>query len=105
MFRTTIGGAGRAEQADLQWTDFLDICPADCERLRLLDGEKVRLCSAHGEALLPMRINAALKSGTLFATFHTAEVFLNNLTSPYRDKYTLTRNTKSPRCASKSFES
>jgi formate dehydrogenase major subunit len=84
----------RTRNTDLHPADFLDISPADCERLTLLDGEKVRLCSAHGEALLPVRINAALKPGTLFATFHTAEVFLNNLTSPYRDKYTLTPEYK-----------
>jgi predicted molibdopterin-dependent oxidoreductase YjgC len=47
------------------------------------------LRSAHGEALLALRINAAVKPGELFATFHTAEVFLNNLTSPRRDKQTL----------------
>jgi formate dehydrogenase major subunit len=94
MVGGTTGGAGRAEQADLHWTDFLDNFSADCERLKLLDGEKARLCSTHGEVLLPVRINAALKPGTLFATFHTAEVFLNNLTSPYRDKYTLTPEYK-----------
>jgi len=27
-------------------------------------------------------------------SFHTAEVFLNNVTSPYRDKYTLTPEYK-----------
>lgn len=32
--------------------------------------------------------------GELFTTFHTAEVFLNNVTSPYRDKYTLTPEYK-----------
>jgi formate dehydrogenase major subunit len=84
----------RTRNIDLHPTDFLDISPADCERLTLLDGEKVRLSSAHGEALLPVRINAVVKPGTLFATFHTAEVFLNNLTSPYRDKYTLTPEYK-----------
>jgi formate dehydrogenase major subunit len=36
-----------------------------------------------------VRIDSAIKVGELFTTFHTAEVFLNNVTSPYRDRYVL----------------
>jgi formate dehydrogenase major subunit len=79
----------RTRNVDLYPTDFLDISPADAERLGLTNGEKVKVLSAHGEAVIPVRINPAVKRGELFTTFHTAEVFLNNLTSPYRDKQTL----------------
>jgi len=84
----------RTRNTDLHPTDFLDISLLDSERLKLIDGEKVRLRSAHGAALLPVRIGHAVKPGELFTTFHTAEVFLNNVTSPYRDKYTLTPEYK-----------
>jgi len=84
----------RTRNTDLHPTDFLDISLPDSERLKLTDGEKVRLRSAHGAALLPVRIGHAVKPGELFTTFHTAEVFLNNVTSPYRDKYTLTPEYK-----------
>ena len=39
------------------------------------------------QALLPVRISASVKPGELFATFHTAKVFVNYVTGPYRDGY------------------
>jgi formate dehydrogenase major subunit len=79
----------RTRNVDLHPTDFLDMSPADADRLGLTDGEKVKLLSAHGAADITLRLNPMVKPGELFTTFHTAEVFLNNLTSPYRDKQTL----------------
>jgi formate dehydrogenase major subunit len=79
----------RTKNIELHPADFLDIAPPDAAKLGILDGVKVRLRSAHGEAPLAVRINDAVKPGELFTTFHTAEVFLNNVTSPYRDKQTL----------------
>ena len=79
----------RTYNKELHPADFLDMAPEDAERLELHDGEKVRLRSRYGSADLPVRINSAVKQGELFATFHTAEVFLNNITSPYRDRYVL----------------
>jgi formate dehydrogenase major subunit len=35
-----------------------------------------------------------VKPGELFATFHAAEVFLNNLTSPHRDHVVMTPEYK-----------
>ena len=79
----------RTYNKELHPADFLDMAPEDAERLELRDGEKVQLRSRYGTANLPVRINNAVKQGELFATFHTAEVFLNNVTSPYRDRYVL----------------
>ncbi|HEX3280136.1 MAG TPA: molybdopterin dinucleotide binding domain-containing protein [Pyrinomonadaceae bacterium] len=56
------------------------------DRLNLQNGERVRVRSAYGEAVLPLRITSSVKAGELFATFHTAEVFLNRVTSPLRDR-------------------
>ena len=79
----------RTHNKELHPADFLDMAPEDAERLELRDGEKVRLRSRYGSANLPVRINSTVKQGELFATFHTTEVFLNNVTSPYRDRYVL----------------
>jgi len=84
----------RTHNKELHPADFLDMAAVDAERLELRDGEKVQLRSRYGNANLPVRINSNLKQGELFATFHTAEVFLNNVTSPYRDRYVLSPEYK-----------
>jgi len=40
------------------------------------------------------RLTPALRPGEVFATFHTAEIFLNRVTSPQRDRYTETPEYK-----------
>jgi formate dehydrogenase major subunit len=54
----------------------------------------VRVRSRHGEAVMPLKIDSRVKPGELFATFHAPEVFLNNLTGPYRDKVVMTPEYK-----------
>ena len=68
-------------------TDSLDIAPSDAQHLGLADGASVRLRSRYGEVVLPLHFNDAVRPGQLFTTFHTAEVFLNQVTSPNRDEY------------------
>jgi formate dehydrogenase major subunit len=77
----------RTPNAELRATDVLDISREDAERLQLHQDEQVRVHSRYGEASLPIHITSTVKPGQLFATFHTAEVFLNRLTSPHRDRY------------------
>jgi formate dehydrogenase major subunit len=77
----------RTKNTSLRPTDVLEISPEDAESLGLIDGRKVRIRSRYGEAVLPVKINGAITRGELFATFHTAEVFLNNITGPSRDSY------------------
>jgi len=77
----------RTANVKLRAVDLLDICSEDAKRLDLNDGERVRIRSRYGEAVLPIRITSTVKQGELFATFHTAEVFLNRVTSPHRDRY------------------
>jgi formate dehydrogenase major subunit len=84
----------RTKNSELRPTDALEISPEDAELLRLVDGERVRVRSRYGEAELPVRINSAITPGELFTTFHSAEVFLNNVTGPYRDAYTGTPEYK-----------
>jgi formate dehydrogenase major subunit len=71
----------------LRPNDCLDISAEDAGRLRLSDGQRVRICSRYGQAILPIKIQDSVSPGELFATFHTPAVFLNLVTSPYRDTY------------------
>jgi formate dehydrogenase major subunit len=77
----------RTANVKLRQTDLLDISSDDANRLRLHEGDRVRVSSRYGAATLPIRITSTVKPGELFATFHTAEVFLNRVTSPHRDRY------------------
>lgn len=85
---------GRTRNMELRPHDVLDMAASDAVRLSLLTGEHVRLISAYGSAVLPVRITDAVKSGELFATFHTSDVFLNEVTGPFRDRITETPEYK-----------
>lgn len=84
----------RTRNVELRPTDLLEISTEDAERMALTDGEKVRVRSRYGEAVLPVSITSALAAGELFATFQTAEAFLNRVTSAYRDRYVKTPEYK-----------
>lgn len=77
----------RTENRELRPGDFLDISPTDASRLQLQDGKEVLLRSRYGKTRLPLRITDSVKPGELFATFHTAQAFLNRVTSPFRDAH------------------
>jgi formate dehydrogenase major subunit len=77
----------RTPNHELQPTDHLEICREDAERLQVESGQSVRVRSRYGEASMPIRITSTVRPGELFATFHFAEVFLNRVTSPHRDRY------------------
>ena len=77
----------RTANAALRATDTLDIARDDALRLGLVDGACVCVRSRYGAAVLPLRISAMMKPGELFATFHDPAVFLNQLTSPHRDRF------------------
>ncbi|NVI97864.1 formate dehydrogenase subunit alpha [Myxococcus sp. AM009] len=84
----------RTPHALLQPGDWLDMAPADADRLGLEDGARVRVCSRHGAVELPMRRAEGLRPGELFTTFHTAEVFINAVIGPQRDESTHTPDYK-----------
>ncbi len=84
----------RTANAGLRARDLLDISSEDAARLHLKNADRVRVYSRYGEATLPIRITSSIKPGELFATFHTAEAFLNRVTSPYRDRYVQTPEYK-----------
>ncbi len=84
----------RTRNLEMLPTDYLDISPEDAKALEVQNGKRVRIRSRYGEAVMPIRISSALKSGELFATFHDADTFLNRLTSSHRDRYVKTPEYK-----------
>jgi formate dehydrogenase major subunit len=66
--------------------DVLEICPNDANRLKIAPGQRVRLRSRWGQTELSIRISESVKPGEVFATFHTPQAALNQVTGPYRDR-------------------
>lgn len=85
---------GPTPMTALRPTDLLDMAPEDAAALGLQEGDRVRLRSRYGETVLPVGICPNVRPGELFATFHTAEAFLNKVTGPYRDGMTGTPEYK-----------
>ncbi|MBH9554322.1 formate dehydrogenase subunit alpha [Inhella gelatinilytica] len=69
----------------LRPADTLDLAPEQAEALGLAEGQAVRVCSRHGEAVLPLRVDARVAPGMAFATFHDPEREVNRLIGPWRD--------------------
>jgi formate dehydrogenase major subunit len=84
----------RTKNAELRPSDLLYISPSDAENLRLCDAEIVKLQSRFGEVEIPLKINPIVKKGELFATFHNPQIFLNRITTPYRDRFVQTPEYK-----------
>jgi len=78
----------RTPNAQLEPEDLLDIAPVDATRLQLAEGERVRLCSHHGEAQLSIHVCEGQRAGELFTSFHQPRLFVNRLTSSVRDRLT-----------------
>jgi NADH-quinone oxidoreductase subunit G len=60
---------------------FLEVHPADGERLGLEDGGRARVKTEAGEAVLPVRISAGLARGTAFVPFNQPGLRANGLLS------------------------
>ena len=63
-------------------------------RLGLEEAEMVRMSSKQGEAELPVQISDHVKPGEVYTTFHNTRVFLNQITTSERDRYTMTPEYK-----------
>ncbi|MFI5356293.1 MAG: formate dehydrogenase subunit alpha [Opitutales bacterium] len=85
---------GQTPNGRLHVTDTLQLAPEDAARLGLADGETVRLRSRQGAAELPVTISGHVKPGEVYTTFHSARVFLNQITTSERDRYTQTPEYK-----------
>jgi formate dehydrogenase major subunit len=85
---------GRTLNNELRPTDVLDISLHDAERMKIRDGDGVRIVSRYGEVILPAHLTSSIQSGQLFATFQRPDVVLNEVTSPHRDPVTGTPEYK-----------
>lgn len=86
LYQFNAGTMSRASAVQaLRPTDTLDCHPSDAARRGLRDGQQVRLRSRYGEAQLPLRLDARVQPGQLFASFHDPAVQLNRVTGPHRD--------------------
>jgi formate dehydrogenase major subunit len=85
---------GRGRTRELRPSDLLDISPDDASAADLHDGDSVRVVSRYGEAAILVRVNASIRPGELFATFHSTDVLLNALTGPRSDEVTGTPEYK-----------
>jgi formate dehydrogenase major subunit len=85
---------GRTPNTILRPGDLLEMAPEDAERLGLREGDRVRVESRRGQALMPVTLRPGLRAGEVFATFHTAETFINRLTGPGLDPITHTPEYK-----------
>jgi formate dehydrogenase major subunit len=75
----------RTKNHQLRPSDVLEITPADAMAIGINDGERVRVESRYGAAVLPARFAATVSPGQLFATFQTEEILLNVITGKNRD--------------------
>jgi formate dehydrogenase major subunit len=76
---------GRTANVELRPTDLLDIAPDDAGPLRIAEGDRVRIVSRYGAAVLPAHLTDSMQRGQLFATFQQPEAAVNAVTGPNRD--------------------
>ncbi|MEV0082618.1 molybdopterin-dependent oxidoreductase [Saccharopolyspora sp. NPDC050642] len=61
--------------------ETLDLCPDDAEALGVAEGERVQISSRRGSIVAPVRLDAGLRPGLAFMTFHFPdEVDVNLIT-------------------------
>lgn len=84
----------RTPNRELRHTDTLDISPGDALALGAQEGEIVQVTSRQGSAEMPLHVDARLRPGELFATFHAGETGLNQITGAGRDKQAMTPEYK-----------
>jgi anaerobic selenocysteine-containing dehydrogenase len=63
----------------------LEISPSDASRLRIKDGERVKVVSRRGEVIAKAKVTEISPVGVVFMTFHFAESPANRLTNPVID--------------------
>ncbi len=70
-----------AYRSPLRMGETLDVSPEDAQRYGLEDGDPVRVISRRGSVVMPARVDAGLRAGLVFTTFHfNDEVATNILT-------------------------
>ncbi|MGB9846587.1 MAG: molybdopterin dinucleotide binding domain-containing protein, partial [Desulfotomaculales bacterium] len=65
--------------------EYLEINPADAEKLGIGDGDRVRVTSRRGSVELAARVTDKVTPGMVFTSFHYPQAAVNRLTNPARD--------------------
>ena len=76
-YNTGVQSAGYA--SPLRRPETLDLSPEDAAKLRLLDGDAVRVTSRRGSVTAPARIDPSLRPGLVFMTLHFQDEVSTNL--------------------------
>ena len=77
--------SGRTPNIDLRPSDLLEMSPVDSAAGGFHDGDRARIVSRYGSAVVPIHVTDAVAPGQLFATFHTPAIRMNAVTGPHRD--------------------
>ncbi|HJQ21804.1 MAG TPA: molybdopterin dinucleotide binding domain-containing protein, partial [Gemmatimonadaceae bacterium] len=75
-YNTGVQSGGYA--SPLHRGETVDIAPEDAERLRVANGDVVRVTSRRGSVEAPARIDPALKPGLVFMTLHFPDQVATN---------------------------
>ncbi len=85
---------GRSKTGQFQPADRLQVNAADASRIKLAQGQTVRLISRYGEVEIEAAICDAVKPGELFATFQSSRQWVNLVIGPHRDRFVQTPEYK-----------
>jgi anaerobic selenocysteine-containing dehydrogenase len=66
--------------------------PSDCNRLKLDDGDEVRVVSETGSVTAPVKSNPDVQQGLVTTTFHSTKLPINTLFPTRFDRLTFTPN-------------
>ena len=64
---------------------FVEVNGADAKKIRVKDGDKVRVSSRRGSIVLPAKVGSRVDPGVLFIPFHFWEAAANVLTNSAYD--------------------
>jgi len=79
---------------DLLGEETADISPADAEKLRIENGEKIEVRSRRGQVLVKANVTNRVPEGVVWMAFHFREACANWLTNPAFDPTTQTAEYK-----------
>jgi ferredoxin-nitrate reductase len=75
---------------------YVEIHPADAERLAIEDGEVVQLSSRRGTIQMPARISTAVTPGLVFLPFHWGDLYAPNNAANYLTIAAIDGTSKQP---------
>jgi predicted molibdopterin-dependent oxidoreductase YjgC len=64
---------------------FVEVNGGDATKMRIKDGDNVRVTSRRGSIVLPAKVGSRVEKGVVFIPFHFWEAAANVLTNPAHD--------------------